>query len=157
MTTDPTTSRAVSRTRPRNRAVTAVVAASGWLALAATLLPDGFPLRWPPVLLFVCLGPGVALLHPQPRGLLPGARLEALALAAPLSLALAALTATFLFLIGGFSVPAFLVPLAAFTTAVTLLPGLPLPAAARGAVEPGGAESFLARELSRERGPGGAL
>ncbi|MER8036248.1 hypothetical protein ACWEP8_18105 [Streptomyces hydrogenans] len=129
----------------------AAVAASGWLALAATLLPDGFVLRWPPVLLFVCLGPGLALLHPQPRGLRPGARLESFALAAPLSLALAALTATFLFLIGGFSVPAFLLPLAAFTTVAALLPGLPLPAATRGAVEPEGAESFL----SRERGPGG--
>ncbi|MFD4376106.1 hypothetical protein [Streptomyces sp. NPDC058486] len=137
-------------TTPPNR-VRAVVAASGWLALAATLLPDGFALRWPPVLLFVCLGPGLALLHPQPRGLRPGARLEAFALAAPLSLALAALTATFLFLIGGFSVPAFLVPLAAFTTVAAFLPGLPLPAATRGAVERDGAESFL----SRERGPGG--
>ncbi|MFF8838461.1 hypothetical protein [Streptomyces sp. NPDC015130] len=131
--------------------IRAAVAVSGWLALAATLLPGGSPLRWLPVLLFVCFGPGFALLHPQPRGLRPGARLEAFALAAPLSLALAALTATLLFLIGGFSVPAFLVPLAAFSTAVALLPGLPLPAATRGAVEPEGSESFL----SRERGPGG--
>ncbi|MFF9146380.1 hypothetical protein ACF1BN_16115 [Streptomyces sp. NPDC014861] len=147
MTTNPTAP------APRNRGnlVRAAVAASGWVALAATLLPDGFPLRWPPVLLFVCLGPGTALLHPQPRGLRPGARLEAFALAAPLSLALAALTATFLFLIGGFSVPAFLVPLAAFTTVAVLLPGLPLPAATGGAVAPADAESFL----PRERGPGG--
>ncbi|GAA3063046.1 hypothetical protein GCM10017562_30580 [Streptomyces roseofulvus] len=137
-------------TTPSHRA-RAAVASSGWVALAATLLPDGSVLRWPPVLLFVCLGPGLALLHPQPRGLRPGARLEAFALAAPLSLALAALTATVLFLIGGFSVPAFLVPLAVLTTAAALLPGLPLPAATRGAVEPDGAESFL----SRERGPGG--
>ncbi|MEU3606919.1 hypothetical protein AB0E83_15930 [Streptomyces sp. NPDC035033] len=151
MTTDPTTPPAPPRARPRNRAATAVVAASGWLALAATLLPDGFPLRWPPVLLFVCLGPGLALLHPQPRGLRPGARLESFALAAPLSLSLAALTATLLFLIGGFSVPAFLLPLAALTTAAALLPGLPLPAATRGAVAPEDAASFL----SRERGPGG--
>ncbi|MEU2657492.1 hypothetical protein ABZ615_19470 [Streptomyces sp. NPDC007325] len=148
MTTNPTAP--APRNRGNNR-VRAAVAASGWLALAATLLPDGFPLRWAPVLLFVCLGPGTALLHPQPRGLRPGARLEAFALAAPLSLALAALTATFLFLIGGFSVPAFLVPLAALTTVATLLPGLPLPAATRGAVAPADAESFL----SRERGPGG--
>lgn len=147
MTTNPT----ASAPRDRGNRVRAAVAASGWLALAATLLPDGFPLRWPPVLLFVCLGPGIALLHPQPRGLRPGARLEAFALAAPLSLALAALTATFLFLIGGFSVPAFLVPLAAFTTVAALLPGLPLPAATRGAVAPADTESFL----SRERGPGG--
>lgn len=131
--------------------IRAAVAVSGWVALAATWLPDGSPARWLAVLPFVCVGPGLALLLPQPRGLRPGARLEAFALAAPLSLALAALTATLLFLIGGFSVPAFLVPLAVLTTVAALLPGLPLPAATRGAVEPEGADSFR----FRERGPGG--
>ncbi|MFB7031400.1 MULTISPECIES: hypothetical protein [unclassified Streptomyces] len=147
MTPEPT----APAPRTRGRRARASVAVSGWFALTATLLPDGLPLRWVPVLLFVCLGPGLALLHPQPRGLRPGARLEAFALAAPLSLALAALTATVLFLVGGFSVPAFLAPLAALTTAAALLPGLPLPAATRGAVTPADAESFL----SRGRGPGG--
>ncbi|ALO08857.1 hypothetical protein AQF52_3263 [Streptomyces venezuelae] len=128
-----------------------VVAVSGWVAFAATLLPGGSPLRWLPVLLFVCLGPGLALLHPQRQGLRPGARLEAFALAAPISLSLASLAATFLFLVEGFSVTAFLVPLAAFSTAVAFLPGLPLPAATRGAVEPEGAGSFR----FRKRGPGG--
>ncbi|MET9347127.1 hypothetical protein [Streptomyces termitum] len=131
-----TTHRTPARTSPARRAARAAVALSGWLALAATLLPDGSALRWPPVLLFVCLGPGLALLHPQPRGLRPGARLESFALAAPLSLALASLAATALFLLGAFSVPAFLVPLAAFTTVAALLPGLPLPAATRGAAGP---------------------
>ncbi|GHA94467.1 hypothetical protein ACIQRS_18515 [Streptomyces termitum] len=131
-----TTHRTPARTSPARRAARAAVAASGWLALAATLLPDGSVPRWPPVLLFVCLGPGLALLHPQPRGLRPGARLESFALAAPLSLALASLAATVLFLLGAFSVPAFLVPLAAFTTVAALLPGLPLPAATRGAAGP---------------------
>ncbi|MGW2302887.1 hypothetical protein [Streptomyces sp. NPDC001809] len=135
-----------NRNTPQNR-IRAAVAVSGWVALAATSLPDGSILRWLPVLVFVCLGPGIALLHPQPRGLRPGARLEAFALAAPLSLALSALVATFLFLIGEFSVPAFLVPLAAFVTVVALLPGLPLPAATRGAVEPEGSDflRFLKR------------
>ncbi|MER5311836.1 hypothetical protein ABT034_29045 [Streptomyces sp. NPDC002773] len=128
------------------------VAVSGWVALAATLLPDGSALRWLPVLLFVCLGPGLALLLPQPSGLRPGARLEAFALAAPLSLSLATLTATVLFLLEGFSVTAFLVPLAAFSTAVVLLPGLPLPAATRGAVEPEGSGSSF---RFRKRGHGG--
>jgi peptidoglycan/LPS O-acetylase OafA/YrhL len=111
----------------------AALAASGWLALAATALPDGSALRWIPVLAFVAFGPGLALLHPQPRGLRPGARLEALALAAPVSLSLATLTATALFLREGFSTTAFLIPLAAFATVVAALPGVPLPAATRGA------------------------
>ncbi|MFI6421261.1 hypothetical protein ACIBG6_28110 [Streptomyces sp. NPDC050842] len=131
--------------------IRAIAAGSGWVALAATLLPGGSFVRWLPVLLFVCFGPGLALLHPQPHGLRPGARLEAFALAAPISLSLAALTATLLFLIEGFSVPAFLIPLAAFATVVALLPGLPLPAATRGAVEPEAAEPFR----FRKRGPGG--
>ncbi|MFG3499492.1 hypothetical protein [Streptomyces sp. NPDC047928] len=111
------------------------LAASGWLALGATALPGGSPLRWIPVLVFVTLGPGLALLHPQPRGLRPGARLEALALAAPVSLSLAALTATALFLAESFSTPVFLAVLAAFATVAAALPGVPLPAATRGAAE----------------------
>ncbi|MFD3944486.1 hypothetical protein [Streptomyces sp. NPDC058579] len=126
------------------------LAASGWVALGATALPGGSPLRWIPVLAFVALAPGLALLHPQPAGLRPGARLEALALAAPVSLSLAALAATSLFLVEGFSTTAFMVSLAAFVTVVAALPGVPLPAATRGAVE---------RERSGvrvKRKPGGA-
>ncbi|MEU9996036.1 hypothetical protein [Streptomyces sp. NPDC050848] len=111
------------------------LAASGWVALGATALPGGSPLRWIPVLAFVALAPGLALLHPQPSGLRPGARLEALALAAPVSLSLATLAATSLFLVKGFSTTAFLVSLAVFVTVVAALPGVPLPAATRGAVE----------------------
>ncbi|MFE5485895.1 hypothetical protein [Streptomyces sp. NPDC056527] len=125
------------------------LAASGWLALGATALPGGSPLRWIPVLAFVALAPGLALLHPQPGGLRPGARLEALALAAPVSLSLATLAATSLFLVEAFSTTAFLVALAAFVTVVAALPGVPLPAATRGAAE---------RESSRARAkrkPGG--
>ncbi|MFJ9433377.1 hypothetical protein ACIRQY_27495 [Streptomyces sp. NPDC101490] len=133
--------------------IRAAVAASGWVALAATLLPDGSPPRWLAVLVFVCLGPGAALLHPQPRGLRPGARLESFALAAPISLSLASLLATLLFLAGSFSVPAFLVPLAVFTTVAAFLPGLPLPAATRGAAEPEGSGTlrFRARGTGDER------
>ncbi|WP_202532709.1 hypothetical protein, partial [Streptomyces sp. SID3212] len=117
---------------PRDHlALRAVLALSGWAALAATALPDGVPARWIPVLLFVSLGPGLALLLPQrPR---PGARLEVSALAAPLSLSLATLVATALFLVSGFSAALFLASLATVTTLASLLPGLPLPAAARGA------------------------
>ncbi len=111
------------------------LALSGWPALAATALPGASPLRWIPVLLFVCFGPGLALLHPQPGGLRPGARLEAVALAAPLSLSLGVLTATSLFLVRGFSATAFLIALAVFTTVASALPGLPLPAATTGAAE----------------------
>ncbi|MCH0538403.1 hypothetical protein I3F58_02265 [Streptomyces sp. MUM 203J] len=96
--------------------------ASGWVALAAALLPGGSALRWVPVLAFVCFAPGLALLLPRPGG----ARLEAVALAAPLSLAPAVLTATSLFLLEAFSVGVFLGVLAAFTTVAALLPGVPL-------------------------------
>ncbi|MFJ1811807.1 MULTISPECIES: hypothetical protein [unclassified Streptomyces] len=112
-----------------------LVAASGWLALAATAVPGPSPLRWIPVLLFVLFGPGCAALYPQPGGLASGARLEAVALAAPVSLSLEVLTATSLFLVEAFSMTAFLVSLACFTTVTAALPGLPLPAARRGAVE----------------------
>ncbi|MEU3663650.1 hypothetical protein AB0E77_28490 [Streptomyces sp. NPDC032940] len=112
-----------------------LVAASGWLALATTALPGPSPLRWIPVLLFTLCGPGCAALYPQPGRLAAGARLEAVALVAPISLSLGVLTATSLFLVEGFSATAFLVPLAVFTTVTAALPGLPLPAARRGAVE----------------------
>ncbi|MDR6981055.1 hypothetical protein J2X68_007797 [Streptomyces sp. 3330] len=125
-----------------------LVAASGWTALAATAVPGPAPLRWIPVLLFVLFGPGCAALYPQPGRLASGARLEAVALAAPVSLSLGVLTATSLFLVKAFSTTAFLVSLACFTTVTATLPGLPLPAARRGAVE---------RARVRRRHPGGAL
>ncbi|MDF0371878.1 hypothetical protein ABT248_07425 [Streptomyces sp. NPDC000971] len=119
----------------RQALVRAGLALSGWVALAATALPGGAPLRWAPVLLFVCLGPGFALLYPRTGPLGPGARLETAALAAPLGLSLAVVVATTLFLLELFSGTVFLVSLAAFTTLASALPGLPLPAAARGAAE----------------------
>ncbi|QXE39325.1 hypothetical protein KQY30_22165 [Streptomyces sp. GMY02] len=108
------------------------LALSGWGALAVTGLPGGSPLRWIPVLLFVALGPGFALLLPRPPGarLRPGARLEVLALAAPLSLSLAVLLATALYVLAVFSVPLFLGTLAAFCTVAAALPAVPLPASA---------------------------
>ncbi|WP_234328146.1 DUF1616 domain-containing protein [Streptomyces sp. NRRL S-37] len=115
--------------------VRVLIGASGWLALAATAVPGPSPLRWIPVLVFTLFGPGWAALYPQPGALATGARLEAVALAAPISLSLGVLTATSLFLVEGFSATAFLVSLAVFTTVVAALPGLPLPAARRGAVE----------------------
>lgn len=125
--------------------IRAAVALSGWAALAATALPGGSPLRWIPVFLFVCVGPGFALLYPQPGMLRPAARLEALALAAPVGLSLAVLTATSLFLAEAFSATAFLVSLAAFTTVAAVFPGLPLPAATRGAAERGRAKPVRRR------------
>nr|WP_066953659.1 hypothetical protein [Streptomyces lushanensis] len=111
---------------PERPWLSAALALSGWVALAATALPGGSPLRWLPVLLFVAFGPGFALL-------LPGARLETVALAAPLSLSLATLTATALFLVEGYSVTLFLATLAAFCTVVAPLPAIPLPATTRRA------------------------
>jgi len=121
------------RFRPGRLALRVALALSGWPALAATALPGGSPLRWIPVLLFVCLGPGLALLHPQRGPLRPAARIEAVALTAPLSLSVGVTAATTLFLTRGFSATAFLVALAAVTTVAAALPGLPLPAATRGA------------------------
>lgn len=129
-TTDATDAARITPTHLR-----LLVAASGWLALAATAVPGHSPLRWIPVLLFVLFGPGCAALYPQPGALASGARLEAVALAAPISLSLGVLTATSLFLVKGFSMTVFLVSLAGFTTVVAALPGLPLPAARRGALE----------------------
>ncbi|MEV5885108.1 hypothetical protein AB0L74_20655 [Streptomyces sp. NPDC052020] len=123
--------RGTSVTRARLRVLIAV---SGWLALAATAVPGPAAPRWIPVLLFTLFGPGCAVLYPQPGGLAAGARLEAVALAAPVSLSLGVLTATSLFLVEGFSATAFLLALAVFTTIAAALPGLPLPAARRGAV-----------------------
>ncbi|MFE4492587.1 hypothetical protein ACFRKD_09020 [Streptomyces niveus] len=114
------------------------LALAGWGAVAATALPGGSPPRWVPVVLFVCFGPGLALLLPQRGTLRPAARIEAVALAAPLSLSLAVTVSTALFLVRGFSATAFLVTLAALTTVAASLPGLPLPAATRGAVGGGG-------------------
>jgi hypothetical protein len=115
----------------RNQAqlLRAVLALSGWLALAVTVLPGGSPLRWIPILLFVTFCPGLALLHPRPPGTRSGAGLETFALAAPLSLSLAVLASTALFLVQGFSATVFLVSMAAFCTVVAVLPGLPLPVA----------------------------
>ncbi|KQX57794.1 MULTISPECIES: hypothetical protein [unclassified Streptomyces] len=118
----------------------AALAVSGWVALAATALPGGSPLRWIPVLAFVALGPGLALLLPQPTGLRPGARLEVLALAAPVSLSVATLVATALFLGRSFSLLVFMGVLALFVSVAAVLPGVPLPAATRGAVEREGAK-----------------
>ncbi|CAM5701825.1 DUF1616 domain-containing protein [Streptomyces aurantiogriseus] len=122
-------------TRVTSTHLRVLVAASGWVALAATAVPGPSPLRWIPVLLFILFGPGCAALYPQPGGLASGARLEAVALAAPISLSLGVLTATSLFLVESFSMTAFLFWLAGFTTFTAFLPGLPLPAARRGAVE----------------------
>jgi hypothetical protein len=135
-TRTPPPRRAAPPGHPRRRPLLrTALALCGWPALAATALPDGSPLRWIPVLLFVGFGPGSALLLPLPDGLRPAARLEALALAAPLSLSLAALTATVLFLVAGFSATLFLGSLAALCTIVAPLPAVPLPAATRGAAE----------------------
>ncbi|WP_234104421.1 hypothetical protein [Streptomyces venezuelae] len=96
------------------------------------------------------------MLLPQPLGLRPGARLEALALAAPVSLSVATLVATTLFLSKAFSLTVFLVVLAVFVSVASLLPGVPLPAATRGAVEREGAGAALVRApMFRKRSAGG--
>jgi hypothetical protein len=138
----------MNRTQAQLRAILAL---SGWAALAATLLPGGAFLRWAPVLLFVTFGPGLALLHPRSGSPRPGTRLETLALAAPLSWSLATLAATSLFLVQGFSTTVFLTSLAAFCTVAAVLPGLPLPTAMRGAGDESHDESAHASEEASAR------
>lgn len=69
---------------------------------------------------------------------------------------MATLVATTLFLTKAFSLTVFLIVLALFVSVASTLPGVPLPAATRGAVERDGARSpRFKMPLFRRRGTGG--
>ncbi|WP_405854513.1 hypothetical protein OG361_17220 [Streptomyces sp. NBC_00090] len=105
------------------------LAASGWLALLATALPDAAPVRVAVVTAFLLVCPGLAaLLALRPgarpvRGGHPAGALEAALLTLVLGLALATLVAVALFLGGVFTATRSLLALAVLTSALALLPG----------------------------------
>ncbi|MFB7615022.1 family 16 glycosylhydrolase [Kitasatospora sp. NPDC056181] len=126
-------------------------ALSGWIALAALLLPAGNPLRAVAAGIFLLAGPGaaaVAWARPGPswrdRG--PG-RLSAVSLTVTLSLALTMLAAEALFFRHSFTVGRTVLALAVLTTLLTLLPRR-LPAA------PAPVTGGPARPAHRFRRPG---
>lgn len=111
------------------RPSTALLAASGWAALAATALPALSPPRVAVTLAFLAVCPGTAVLRIAAKtGHEDAARPEPLlaaALAVAVSLALATLVSEALFLAGGFTMPRCVMALSSLTTVLALLPGAP--------------------------------
>ena len=117
---------------------TVLLAASGWIALAATALPALSPVRVALTLLFLALCPGVAVLrvgaasrpgHTVPHAKGPYAKkpyepLPAAALTVAASLALATLVSEAFFLAGAFTMPRCVMALAVLTAVLALLPEL---------------------------------
>lgn len=104
----------------------AALALSGWLAFATTLFPQATVERVAPTLAFLALAPGAAcvgLYHRCDRA--RGDALEDLAFAVLLSLGLAALASTALYLTHAFTLDRAFVVLAAITTSAALCPGRP--------------------------------
>ncbi|MFF8511024.1 hypothetical protein ACF064_23325 [Streptomyces sp. NPDC015492] len=110
-------------TRPR-----LALAASGWLALLATGLPDAHPVRVAAVTLFLLVCPGLAAqlaLRPAVAWRRPGHSavvLEPALVTLVLGLALTTLVAVVLFLGGVFTATRSLLVLAALTSVLALLP-----------------------------------
>ncbi|MEV4788986.1 hypothetical protein AB0K53_26685 [Streptomyces tuirus] len=101
------------------------VAVSGWVALAATALPEGSPLRALTTAAFLLAGPGLAVtllcmgeaFTGKPR---PTVVLAAVTLTGAASLALSALAAEALFLTGTFTSTRALLVLAVLCSAMAL-------------------------------------
>lgn len=131
----------------RRIAVSLGIAASGWVALAATALPAANPLRVLLVTAFLVLGPGAAAVRlagrPGGRRDRTSARLETGVLTVAVSLSLSALVAEGFFLSRDFSVHRALGVLAGLTTLLALLAHLgprrrrPGPAAGTAPAGPG--------------------
>ncbi|MGW3395284.1 hypothetical protein [Streptomyces hydrogenans] len=106
------------------------LAASGWLALLAALLPEASPLRVATVTVFLLTCPGLAAalaLRPAAvgRDAHRYAVLEAALLSLMLGLAMATLVAVVLFLGGVFTATRGLLVLAVLTSVLALLPHHP--------------------------------
>lgn len=105
------------------RVLTAALAVSGWLALAATRLPDASAGRIAMALVFLLICPGAAVLRLVtatrcgPRGYEP---LLTAALTVAASLAVATLASEAFFLTGTYTMTRCLCALAALTTAAAL-------------------------------------
>ncbi|MEU2783570.1 MULTISPECIES: hypothetical protein [unclassified Streptomyces] len=108
------------------------VALSGWVALISTALPAASPVRVGATVTFLLVCPGLAATlwgtgHGPRREDGRTALLARVVLAGAVSVALSALVAEALFLIGLFSPVRALFALAALTTAMVLVPGLRMP------------------------------
>ena len=101
------------------------LAASGWLALAATVAPAGTPLRVAVTAVFLLVCPGLAAVvpvHPAARRGGRVALLEVAVLSVVLSLSLSALVAEAFFLTGTFTARRALLALAVLTSVLALMP-----------------------------------
>lgn len=102
-----------------------VLMASGWLALAATLLPAASAERIVPTVAFLVLGPGAAAVdavHRRARAQVRGDRLEDLVIAVVVSLGLATLVSEGFFLAHSFTLSRAMIVLAGLTSAAALVP-----------------------------------
>ncbi|HET6357292.1 hypothetical protein [Streptomyces sp.] len=103
-----------------------VLAASGWVALAATVPPAGAPLRVVVTAVFLLVCPGLAAVGPvRPaarRGVGRVEILEVAVLSVVLSLSLSVLVAEAFFLSGTFTARRALLALAVLTTVLSLMP-----------------------------------
>ncbi|MEU3917525.1 hypothetical protein [Streptomyces sp. NPDC029004] len=103
-----------------------VLAASGWVALAATVPPAGAPLRVVVTAVFLLVCPGLAAVGPvRPaarRGVGRVEVLEVAVLSVVLSLSLSVLVAEAFFLSGTFTARRALLALAVLTTVLALMP-----------------------------------
>jgi hypothetical protein len=109
---------------------TALLAASGWIALAATTLPAVSPGRIAASLVFVLICPGAAVMRIVAATMAKDARYEPMltaALTVAASLAVVTLVSEAFFLAGNFSMPRCVAVLAALTSLMAFVPGL-LPA-----------------------------
>jgi hypothetical protein len=112
-----------------SRFSTALLALSGWIALAATALPPASPIRILASVAFLLLGPGTAVVLLADalmvrRGTQPYRGLAALTLAVAVSLALGTLVSEAFALTGTFTMVRALITLAALTTGLALIPGM---------------------------------
>lgn len=102
------------------------LAASGWIALAATALPDGSPLRVTIAVVFILLCPGAALVRLGNAALArrgrPMDKLEAGTLTVALSLAVTALVSEAFFISHSYTSMRATITLAALTTIAALCP-----------------------------------
>lgn len=102
-----------------------LLAVSGWIAFAATLLPAASPERILPTAAFLVLGPGAAcvgLRHRLDQGTAADG-LEDFTLTFVVSLGLGALVSEALYLGHAFTTPRAMAVLAVITTVAALIPG----------------------------------
>jgi uncharacterized membrane protein len=106
---------------------TVLLAASGWIALAATALPAASPARIAISLAFVLICPGAAVIRIVAAATPKAARYEPMlnaALGVAVSVALVTLVSEGFFLVGNFSMTHCVVALAALTSLLAFVPGL---------------------------------